>query len=156
MRRFYSALAWIIAGGVVVQAAAIAFGFGGMVGYVRDGGVVDQTLMESRQSTFTGDLGFPIHAIVGGLLIPVVALVLGVSSFFVRGVPRAKRMAWTVFGLVFVQVMIAYSIGDVPYLGAIHGANALAILLTSVYTARLPARAREQVDADASDPSVLV
>ena len=156
MRRFYSALAWIVAGGVVVQAAAIAFGFGGMVGYIMDGGVVDEALMESRQSTFTGDLGFPIHAIVGGLLIPVVALVLGVTSFFVRGVPRAKRWAWTVFGLVFVQIMVAYSIGDVPYLGALHGANALAILLAAIYTARLPSRAREQVDADASGSSVLV
>jgi hypothetical protein len=65
-------------------------------------------------------------------------------------------MAWTVFGLVFVQVMIAYSIGDVPYLGAVHGANALAILLTAIHTARLPSRTREQVDADASGSSVLV
>ena len=44
MRRFYIVLAWIIAGGVVVQAAAIAFGFGGMVGYVQEGGVVDKAL----------------------------------------------------------------------------------------------------------------
>ena len=50
MRKLYSALAWIVAGGVVVQAAAIAFGFGGMAGYVMDGGVVDKALMESRQA----------------------------------------------------------------------------------------------------------
>ena len=156
MRRFYSALAWIVAGGVVVQAAAIAFGFGGMVGYIMDGGVVDEALMESRQSTFTGDLGFPIHAIVGGLLIPVVALVLGVHVVLRPRRAAREAVAWTVFGLVFVQVMVAYSIADVPYLGALHGANALAILLAAIYTARLPSRTREQVDADASGSSVLV
>ena len=31
MRKLYSALAWTIAAGVVVQAATIAFGVGGMV-----------------------------------------------------------------------------------------------------------------------------
>ena len=44
MRKIYSVLAWTIAGGVVVQAAAIAFAFGGMLNLVSDGGVVDKAL----------------------------------------------------------------------------------------------------------------
>ena len=92
MRKIYSALAWIVAAGVVVQAAAIAFGFGGMAGYVMDGGVVDKALMESQQATFTGDLGFPIHAIVGGMVIPFAAFALGIVSFLVR-VPGARSVA---------------------------------------------------------------
>jgi heme A synthase len=141
MRRTYSVLAWIVAGGVFVQAAAIAFGFGGMAGYVQEGGVVDKALVESRTTgNFTGEVGFAIHGIVGGMVIPFAALALVVASFLIK-VPGARKWAAVVLGLVIVQAMLGYSITDLPYLGLIHGANALAILLTSVYAARLPARA---------------
>lgn len=144
MRTTYRVLAWIIAGGVFVQAAAIAFGFGGMAGYVQDGGVVDKALVESRTlGNFTGELGFPIHGIVGGMVIPLAALALVVVSFFVR-VPRARTWAGIVIGLVFLQAMLGYSIKDVPYLGALHGANALAVLLTAVRAARLAGRADDR------------
>ena len=66
MRRTYSVIAWIIAAGVVVQASSIAFGVAGMVVYVQDGGVVDKALVEARQQAFVGELGFMVHAIVGG------------------------------------------------------------------------------------------
>ena len=141
MRRTYSVLAWIIAAGVVIQAAAIAFGFGGMASYVQGGGVVDKALVESRTvGNFTGELGFPIHAIVGGMVIPFAAFALVVVSFLVK-LPGARKWATIVLGLVFVQVMAGYSIKDLPYVGLLHGANALAILLASVHAARLPARA---------------
>jgi len=155
MRKTYSVLAWIIAGGVFVQAASIAFGFGGMAGFVQDGGVVDKALVESQTgSNFTGELGFPIHSIVGGMVIPIAALALLVVSFFVK-VPRARTWAVTVFGLVFLQVMLEYSIVDLPYLGLIHGANALALLLTAVYAARRAQRV-DTVGADAPSASVPV
>jgi len=142
MRKTYSVLAWIIAGGVFVQAAAIAFGFAGMAGYVQGGGVVDKALVESRTAdNFTGELGFPIHGIVGGMVIPFAALALVAVSFLVK-VPGARRWAAVVLGLVIVQAMAGYSIKDLPYLGLLHGANALAILLSSVYAARLAARAQ--------------
>lgn len=136
MRKTYTVLAWVIAGGVFVQAAAIAFGFGGMAGYVQGGGVVDKALVESRTaSNFTGELGFPIHGIVGGMVLPLAALALLVVSFFVK-VPGARKWGAIVFGLVFVQIMAGYSIKDVPYLGILHGGNALALLLAAVHTAR--------------------
>jgi heme A synthase len=141
MRRTYTVLAWIIAAGVFVQAAAIAFGFAGMAGYVQGGGVVDKALVESQTAgNFTGELGFPIHAIVGGMVIPFAALALVVVSFLVR-VPGGRKWAAIVLGLVVVQAMLGYSITDLPYLGLIHGANALAVLLSSVQAARLVARA---------------
>ena len=155
MRKLYSALAWIVAAGVVVQAASIAFGFGGMVGYVMDGGVVDKALVESEQATFTGDLGFPIHGIVGGLVLPVVAFALGVVSFFVRGIPRAKTLAWATFALVFIQGSAGYAIADSPYVGLFHGANALLILLVAVLAARRGSRTHDEVAADAPTTSVL-
>ena len=153
MRKTYIVLAWIIAGGVFVQAAAIAFGLGGMSGYVQGGGVVDKALVESRTaSNFTGELGFPVHAIVGGMVIPLAALLLLVVSFLVR-LPGARRWAAVVFGLVILQAMVGYSIKDVPYLGLLHGANALAVLLAAVHAAR---RTRRVVAVDEADTSARV
>ena len=153
---FFAAEAFVPSYGTLGLGGLIAFGFGGMVGYVMDGGVVDKALVESQQATFTGDLGFPIHGIVGGLVMPVAALLLGVASFFVRGVPRARTMAWAVFALVFIQGSAGYAITDTAYVGLFHGANALAVLVLGILTARRPARALERVDVDAADTSVLV
>ena len=134
MRRIYSALAWIIAAGVAVQAASIAFGLGGMSHYVQGGGVIDKALIESRQETFIGDLGFPIHALVGGMVIPIAAVALLAVAFFVK-VRGARLWATIVLVLVALQITLGYSIADLPYLGLVHGANALAVLLTAVFAA---------------------
>jgi heme A synthase len=134
MRKVYAVLAWIVAGGVVVQAASIAFGLGGMSSYIQDGGVVDKALIESRQADFVGVLGFPIHGMVGGMLIPIAAFLLLIVSFFVK-VRGARMWAAIVFGLIMVQITLGYYISDMPYLGLIHGANALAVLLTAVFAA---------------------
>ncbi|NUP60084.1 MAG: hypothetical protein HOQ06_11505 [Pseudarthrobacter sp.] len=139
MRRIYAVLAWIVAGGVVVQAASIAFALGGMAHYIQDGGVIDKALVESRQAAFVGDLGFLVHGVVGGMVIPLSALVLMVVAFFVKA--RGVRLwAGVVLALVALQITLGYSITDMPYLGLVHGANALAVLLTSVYAARLVGR----------------
>jgi heme A synthase len=149
MRKTYQILAWIIVGGVVVQAAAIALGFGGMASHVNQGGVIDKALIESRTlGNFTGEIGFPIHALVGGVVIPLATLLLVGVSFFAR-VPRGRTMALVVLGLVFVQVMAGYSITDLPYLGLLHGANALALLVSALVAAR---RAREPLPMTASAP----
>lgn len=136
MRKTYSVIAWIIAGGVVVQAASVAFGLGGMMRYVHGGGVIDMAVIESGQVEFTGAIGLPVHETVGGLVLPVLALALLVISLFVT-VPRGKTAAALLFALVLVQVMAGYSIKDLPYLGLLHGANALAVLVMALVTARL-------------------
>jgi hypothetical protein len=134
MRKVYAVLAWIVAGGVIVQAASIALGLGGMLNRVQEGGVIDKALVESGGAGGSGDLGFSIHATVGGIVIPVAALALLVISFFVKA--RGARMwAAIVFGLVALQTTLGYSIVDVPFLGLIHGANALAVLLTALVAA---------------------
>ncbi|WP_438854430.1 hypothetical protein [Agromyces sp. M3QZ16-3] len=127
MQKLYTGLAWTIAGAVVVQASAIAFAFGGMLNLVSEGGVVDKALLEGFQAAGVGEAGFMIHGLVGGMVIPLVALVLLVVSFFVR-VRGAKLWAAITFGLVALQVVLGFSITDVPYLGLIHGANALAVV----------------------------
>lgn len=127
MRKIYSGLAWTVAGGVVVQAAAIAFAFGGMLNLVSEGGVVDTALLEAFQAGGVGELGFLVHGLVGGVVIPLLAVALLVSSFFAR-TRGATRWAAIVLGLVALQVTLGFSITDVPYLGIIHGANALAVV----------------------------
>ncbi|GAB4100354.1 hypothetical protein [Sinomonas halotolerans] len=151
MRRIYSAIAWTIAAGVVVQAASIAFGLGGMAHYIQSGGVIDKALVESREATFTGDLGFPIHGIVGGMVIPIAALLLLGVAFFVK-VRGARLWAAIVLALVALQITLGYSIADMPYLGLVHGANALAVLLAAVFTAlRVGRRSVFGAEKSASD-----
>jgi heme A synthase len=152
MRKLYTGLAWIVAGAVVVQAASIAFAFGGMLNLVSEGGVVDKALLESFQAGGVGELGFMIHGIVGAGLIPLIALALLVVSFFAR-TRGARLWAVIVFGLVALQVTIGFSITDMPYLGLIHGANALAIVATASIAALRMRRARSAHPADASAPA---
>ncbi|MGR0319774.1 hypothetical protein [Agromyces sp. ZXT2-3] len=140
MRTLYSGLAWTVAGAVVIQAAAIAFAFGGMLNLVAEGGVVDTALLESFQAGGVGELGFLIHGVVGGILIPLVALVLLVVSFF-AGVRGARLWAAMTFALVVLQVTLGFSITDVPYLGLIHGANALAVVAAASIAALRAGRA---------------
>lgn len=68
------------------------------------------------------------------MVIPVAALALLVVAFFVK-VRGARLWAAIVLGVVALQITLGYSITDMPYLGLIHGANALAVLLTAVYAA---------------------
>ena len=152
MRRFYSGLAWTIAAGVVVQAAAIAFAFGGVLNRVSSGDVIDKALLESGGAGGTGELGFWIHAI-GGLTLPLVATALLIVSFFVR-VPGARLWAAIMLALIVLQVVLGFSLTDMPYLGLIHGANALAVLGAAVFAAlrvRRAPRVRDAADADATE-----
>ena len=149
MRKVYSALAWIIAGGVVVQAAAIAFAFGGVLNRVSNGDVVDKALLESGGAGGSGELGFWIHGIVGAGVIPLLAVALLIVSFFTRA-RGAKLWAAITLGLVMLQVTLGFSITDVPYLGLIHGANALAIVVAaSVAALRMRRSSRTPADASA-------
>jgi heme A synthase len=153
MRKLYAGLAWTVAGAVVVQAAAIAFAFGGMLNLVAEGGVVDKALLEAFQAGGVGELGFLIHGLVGGVVIPLLALALLVVSFFVRA-RGARPWAAIVFGLVALQVTLGFSITDMPYLGLIHGANALAVVAAaSIAALRMrsdrPSGAVEEVHRDA-------
>ena len=147
MRRLYTGLAWTVAGAVVIQAAAIAFAFGGMLNLIAEGGVVDKALLESFQAAGVGEMGFLIHGLVGGVIIPLLALALLVVSFLVR-TRGAVLWAAVTLGLVALQVTLGFSITDVPYLGLIHGANALAIVATASVAALRMRRLSAQPTAE--------
>lgn len=141
MRKVYLVLAWLVAAGVVVQVAAIAFAKVGEDYLIDHGGVIDKAFVESSMNgttSFVGVEGEAIHAMNGMMVLPVIALLLLISSFFVRGT-APKLWALLVVGLLALQIVVAFTMFGLPYLGIVHGVNALAILLVSI-TAALKAR----------------
>lgn len=139
MRKAYNVLGWVIAGLVMLQAAALAWGVGGENHFIENGGVVDKALVESAQSggepPFPEVVGYMIHGINGGMLIPALSLILLVVSFK-AGLPHARRNAAILFVLVFIQINLGYSISGVPFLGFLHGLNALLVFGTALLIAR--------------------
>jgi hypothetical protein len=124
MRAVYKYLAYAVPVLVAVQAAAIAFAFFGLSKWIEDGGTLDKATMESESTSFTGVVGFMVHGINGQMIIPLVAIVLLVVSFFAQ-VPGGVK--WAAFILVDVIVQIAFAFGafGAPVVGMFHGLNAL-------------------------------
>ena len=136
MRTVFRALAWIVAALVVVQAMSMVWGIAGELKWIQEGGVLDKAAMESEETQFPEVVGFMIHGMNGMMVIPAIALLLLISSFFTK-IPRAWMWAGLVLVLVAVQVTLGLAGPAVPFLGALHGLNALLLFGTAIYTARL-------------------
>jgi heme A synthase len=134
MRSVYRVLAYLIALEVVVQAAAIALAVSGLFHWVDGGGVLDSST-EDSSDPFPEVVGFIVHGINGSIVVPVLALALFVVSFFAH-LPRGVAWAGALLALVVLQVMLGYSVVDVPALGAVHGINALLVFTTAFLAAR--------------------
>ena len=126
MRSVYRVFAYIIALEVVIQAAAIAFGVFGLAKWVDDGATLTKATMENENTTFTGLVGLMVHGMNGMMVIPLLALVFLVISFFAK-VPGGAKWAGLVFLAVVVQVLLGMFAHELVGLGALHGANALLI-----------------------------
>ncbi|MEV0195882.1 hypothetical protein [Nonomuraea sp. NPDC050691] len=135
MKIVYKVLAYLVAVEVAVQAAVMVYGDAGLGKWVAQGGVLDKTVMESEASPFPEVIGLIAHGINGMMVIPVIALLLLISSFFAR-VPGAVKAAGLVLLLVAVQVTLGLFGHDIPALGALHGLNALLLFSTALYAAR--------------------
>jgi len=151
MRSSYRVLAGLVALGVVVQAMAMVYAVAGLGKWVEDGGVLDKAAIESEDLSFTGSAGFMIHGMTGMMVIPAIALLLLIISFFAR-IPGGTRWAGLVLLLVVVQVALGLFGHEVPAIGALHGLNALALFSVALYAAR---RARPTAVA-AAEPSTSV
>ena len=155
MRQTYRVLAGLVALGVLVQAAAIAFGWFDALNQVDSGLVIDKN--------YEGNIGHAIHGISGEMIIPAIGLILLIVSFFAaREVPKARQWAGIVFGLIVLQVALAFLAFGVPALGALHGINALFVLFAAVraaglatdrITATSPARATAAAGVPAQRPA---
>lgn len=149
MRKTYRVLGYLIAAEVVVQAMAIAYAMAGLAYWVaEDGGVLDKQVMESDSLSFAGLGGLITHGINGMMVIPVLALLFLVVSFFAK-LPGASKRAGAVVGLVVLQVVLGITSHSLPFAAALHALNAFLILVlafTSAHRAKgeAPAAVVEQ------------
>jgi hypothetical protein len=135
MRSAYRVLAYLIALEVVVQAAAVAFAIAGLGKWIMEGGVLDAAAMESESSGFTEEVGFMIHGINGQMIVPLIALLLLISSFFAK-IPGGVMWAGLVLATVVVQVLLGIFGHGAPVLGLVHGAVAFVLFTFAVIAAR--------------------
>jgi heme A synthase len=135
MKSTYRVLAYLVAAEVIVQAAALAFFVAGLGHWVENGGVLDKSVMESDGTPFPEIAGIIVHGINGSLVIPALALILFIVSFFAR-FSGAVKWAAVVLGLVVVQVALGTFGEGVPALGGLHGINALLLFAAALYAGR--------------------
>jgi hypothetical protein len=133
MRSTYRVLSYIIAAEVAIQASMIAFAVFGLTSFVDGGGTVDQAAVESGTLDFTGAIGFFVHFVNGQLVIPALALILLIVSFFAK-VPGGAKWAGGILGIVVLQVLLGMFAHGLPGLGILHGLNAL-VLFAVAFTA---------------------
>ncbi len=148
MRSVYKVLAFVIAAEVALQAMAMVFAIAGMYRWVNDGGVLDKAAMENGEPPFAEGIGFLIHAMNGMMVIPALALILLIVSFFAK-VPGGVKWAGAVFLLVALQVTLGILGHSIPALGGLHGLNALLLFSAAVYTGL---RSRKLGTGDESQP----
>ena len=132
MKSVYRILAYLVAIGVAVQAMAIVFAVAGLSKWIEGGGRLDKSVDLGNGHPFTETLGLDVHAVNGTLIIPAIALLLLISSFFTK-VPGGVKWAGLVMLLVVVQVGLGLSADAAPALGALHGLNALMLFTAAIY-----------------------
>jgi len=145
MKMVYRVLAVLIALGVMVQGAAIAFGMFGLIKWIEEGGSLDKST--ELNSSLGGYVGFNTHATVGIMVMPVLALLFLISSFFAK-VPGGIKWALIVFGVAVVQVALGLFSHSLAGLGWLHGANALilfGVAVTAAMRVRVPKAAEQGV-----------
>ncbi|TWD79844.1 hypothetical protein FB561_0910 [Kribbella amoyensis] len=138
MRSVYRVLASLVAIGVLAQAMTIALGWFTTLKDVDDGLVFDKNS--------DANFGQMAHGILGMTVIPALALLLLIVSFF-AGVDGGVKWALIVFGLVVLQVALAFVSFGVPAIGALHGANALAVMAVAGMAGRRAAGPRTETPA---------
>lgn len=142
MKATYRVLAYLVAAGVFVQAGAIALGWFTTIHELDDGAVID--------SNYEGNIGHSIHGTVGTMVIPILAIALLIVSFFAK-FTGAVRYALIIFGLVALQITLAFVAFGAPAVGALHGLNALVLLGVSITAAsRVPRGATATASTDAA------
>jgi hypothetical protein len=135
MRTAYKVLAYLVAAEVVIQAMAMVWAIAGLGKWVTDGGVLDKATIESGGTPFPEIAGLLVHGINGTFVIPGIALVLVIVSFFSR-LRGAIKWAAIVFVLSVVQGQLGFLGHEIPAVGALHGLNALALFLGAIHAGR--------------------
>jgi heme A synthase len=126
MKQAYRGLAFAIPIGVVLQAAFIAFGTFGVLHSVDDGKVYDENSGETA--------GQVLHSI-GGLVIPILALILFAISFAAK-IPEGTKWAGFVLLAAILQIVLGVLAFSVPAIGLLHGINAFVLAGLAAVAAR--------------------
>jgi len=134
MRQAYRILADLIAIGVAVQSMAMVWAIAGLLHWVDDGGTL-KSGWDDHMPDFQGSSGFAIHGIIGGMVLPVLAIALFVVAFLAK-VDGAVKWAGAVLAIVLVQVVAGYAGEDAPWLGLLHGLLPFAIFSAAIVAAR--------------------
>lgn len=155
MRTVYKVLAWVIAFEVVVQSAAIVYAVAGLGIWVdQDNGVLDKAAFESEETLFPEMVGFMIHGINGMMVIPLLALVFLIVSFFAK-VPGGIMWAALVLLTVVLQVALGIFGHELALSGALHGVNAMVLFVLAVVAAqRVGSTTQESVERSAESARV--
>jgi hypothetical protein len=127
MRATYRVLALLIAACVVLQAAFIAAAWFQVLNQAESGAVFDKNSERNWGHVAHGDLGI--------MIIPVLALALLILSFFAR-IPGGVKWAAITFGVVVLQIALAFVGFFLPALGVLHGLNAFALAAVASIAAR--------------------
>jgi hypothetical protein len=159
MRAVYRVLAFVVAAEVAIQAALVVWGDAGLGRYVDEVGVVEKstfdTAFETGVAPFPEFLGLLLHGLNGMMIIPIIALLLVISSFFAK-IPRGIVFALAVFGLVVVQASLGLGGHVIPLLGALHGLNALALFSVAMWAGLRVSRATRTAQAEPVPAGVTV
>jgi len=136
MRSAYKYLAHGIAGLVAFQAAVMVFAVAGLYNWISDGNTLTESAMTADEPPdFTGAIGFMLHGMVGMMLIPLLALVLLIISFFAK-IPGGVAWAGGVLGLTVLQVALGIFGHETAYAGMLHGLNALILFSVALQAGR--------------------
>lgn len=127
MRATYRVLAGLVAIGVILQAMFIALAWFTAIKDLDDGLVIDKN--------YDGNIGHTLHGQTGMMVIPIIALLLLVVSFFAK-VPGGIKWALYVVGLVVLQIALAFVSFGAPVVGLLHGLNAFALAAVASMAAR--------------------
>ena len=151
MRTAYKVLAYLVAAEVAVQAMVMVWGIAGLGKWVDGGGVLDKAVFEEAMGSggmpFSEFAGLLVHGINGMFVIPLIALLLLIVSFFTK-VRGAIKWAVIVLVLAVVQGQIGFLGHEFPLAGALHGLNAMVLFGAAFYAGRrLRAAARRDVSA---------
>jgi hypothetical protein len=119
MRKAYQAFAALIAICVILQATWIALATFLLIGDLDDGKTIDKS--------YDGNWADALHGIFGTAIIPLLAILLLIVSFFAK-IPGGSKWAGFVFLAVVVQIALAFLAFAVPVLGFLHPINAFVLM----------------------------
>jgi len=149
MKQLYRGLAYLIAAGVALQAAAIAYAVFALFDWVSAGGTIDKALIETDSPQIGGIIGFNLHGLVGIFIMPLLALMLVICSFFAK-ISRGIIWAVIVFAATVVQALVGLFSHEVAGLGWLHGVGAL-ILFGCAITAAMRVKRTAKTETAATE-----